>query len=937
MIRRALILAAALGALAATAAPAASAAEGPCEQTPRYKCFGLASLDASLSVSKEAEEEGILPTQAGGHPDLTFSFAVSEDPETETNKFGLHDSYAATRDVRIELPPGLVGNPNVLGEAEQCQVAELLAYNTTGGCPNGSQVGITQVYLYEFETAFREPVYMMQPPGGDVVARLGFIAGLYATFIDLRVRSDSDYGITAEIVDASAEARLLKAETTTWGVPSDPSHDTERCTPAEAFLGCVSSVDLRISEALKRLPFLTNPTRCGTPLEMRVGAASWLEPERFDFQTASFPEITGCNSLPFGPGLEVEPSTHRAASPSGANVTIKLPASAGVKVLEPSQMRDITVALPQGFAFNPSAGDGLETCSPAQVGIGTSEASHCPDAAKLASTEFDIPVLERNLKGAVYLREPEPGHPFRIWITADDLGLHVKLEGELEVDKQSGQITEVTTEVPQAPVREAKLSFKSGLRAPLVTPDRCGTFDTSYEFTPWSGNPSVSGKAPMTISEGCDTGGFNPKLSAGTTDPAAGQHSPFVFDLTREDGEQNPASLDIALPTGLAATFAGIPRCEGAAAETGQCPAASQVGHVTAAVGAGTAPLWVPQAGKRPTAVYLGGPYKGAPTSIIAVVPKQAGPFDFGDEVVRSAVYVDPVTAQATVRSDPLPQLIEGIPIGYRDLHVAVDRPDFTLNPTGCEAKRVEATVASAQGALAHPSAPFAAVNCAALGFKPRLGLKLRGGTKRGSFPALHLVYRPRPGDANLKHLSLRFPKSEFIEQGHFRTICTRVQFAAGEGFGSECPKGSVYGRVKVFTPLLDEPLTGLVYLRSSNHNLPDAVLALQGPPSLPIQLEVPTRIDSVHGGLRVSSPETPDAPITAVVVDQQGGAKGLFVNSTNLCAAKHRATVNVEAHNGRTDKLNPVVRAVKCKKAHRKRHKGHKKKNGGKHKGKKH
>ena len=186
-------------------------------------------------------------------------------------------------------------------------------------------------------------------------------------------------------------------------------------------------------------------------------------------------------------------------------------------------------------------------------------------------------------------------------------------------------------------------------------------------------------------------------------------------------------------------------RCEGNEAVTGNCPAASQVGHVMAAVGAGPAPLWVPQAGKRPANVYLGGPYKGAPTSIVAVVPKQAGPFDFGDEVVRSAVYVNPVTAQATVRSDPLPQQIEGIPIGYRDLHVAVDRPDFTLNPTGCEAKRIEATVASTEGALAHPSAPFAAVNCAKLGFKPRLALKLKGGTKRGKFPALSATFRPRP------------------------------------------------------------------------------------------------------------------------------------------------------------------------------------------------
>ena len=919
---RRLALALPIAVLALTGLVPPALASEDCELTPRTACFGLQSVHAQLSTY-----------QAGAHPEFSFDFEVAQDPASEENSSGFKAPYAQTRDVRFELPPGLIGDPNAFGPQQQCSTQELVG---AGECPNASQVGVTTVSVYGLGTLHAEPVYMMKPPGGDVAAQVGFIAGIYPTLIDTKLRSGGDYGLTAEILDAVPEGGLVAAHTTIWGVPAAHSHDHERCTPNEVFGGCTETTESRSPGSLE-LPFWTNPTRCGVPLEMRVAASSWYEPERFDTTSTTVGTIAGCNRLPFGPSMTLNPTSRRADSISGADITLRLPASEGAEVLEPSQMRDLRIQFPPGLVFNPGAAQGTETCSPEQVGFGNAEASHCPDAAKLASTEFVIPVLERNLKGAVYLREPEPGHPFRIWIVADDLGLHIKLPGELEVDKQTGQVTSITTDIPQAPVREAKIDLKSGFRAPLVTPDHCGTFYTHYEFTPWSGGPSVSGSTPMEITEGCDTGGFAPKLSAGMTDPQAGAHAPFVFSLTRQDGEQNPASLDISLPPGLAATFAGIPHCEGAAAESGQCPAASKIGSVTAAVGAGPAPLWVPQPGKRPTAVYLGGPYKGGPTSIVAVVPKQAGPFDFGDEVVRSAVYVNPVTAQATVRSDALPQLIEGIPIDYRVLNVAIDRPGFTLNPTGCEAKTIEATVASTEGALAHSSAPFAAVNCAALGFKPRLGLKLRGGTKRGSFPALHLVYRPRAGDANLKHLSLRFPRSEFIEQGHFRTICTRVQFAAGAGFGAQCPKGSVYGRVKVFTPLLDEPLSGLVYLRSSSHNLPDAVLALQGPPSLPIQLEVPTRIDSVHGGLRVTSSNTPDAPITAVVVDQQGGAKGLFVNSTNLCAGKHRATVNVDAHNGRVSKLNPVVRAVKCKKAHRKRHKGHRKKNGGKHKGKKH
>jgi len=890
MIRRATLLAsAALTALALALAAPAAGAEAPCELIPRSQCFGIESIAAALSN-----------TEAGAHPDLTFSFDIKKDPESKPNAVGLKDSYAPTRNVRIELPPGLIGNPNVLGVPQQCTVEELLSYNEPGGgCPNGSQIGVANVFVHEVSGTFLEPIYMMAPPGGDVAARVGTIAAVFPTFIDFRVRSEGDYGLTADVTDASAEARLIRLETTTWGIPADPSHDTERCTPIEAIHFC--QVSPARPPGSRPLPFFTNPTRCGVPLEMRAAASSWVEPQRFDTASASFPQITGCNKLPFGPDLTVEPTSHQAGQPSGADVTIRLPASDGVNVLEPAQMRDIRVTLPEGMAFNPGAADGLATCSAQQVHLGERVASECPDAAKIAGTEFDIPVLERKLRGAIYLREPEPGNLFRLWITADDLGLHVKLPGQLEVDKGTGQITEVTLDIPQAPVREAKLLFKPGFRAPLINPPSCGEYRTQYEFAPWSGGPALKSSTPMQIDEGCNTGGFAPKFNAGTTNPAAGDHSPFLFTLTRQDGEQNPSSIDVTLPPGLTATFAGIPRCAGADAASGNCPAASRIGKVSAAVGAGPFPLWAPQPGKRPTAVYLGGPYKGGPFSIVAVVPAQAGPFDLGNQVVRSALYVNPRTAQGSVKSDPIPQIIEGIPIPYRTIQLDVDRPGFTLNPTGCATKAIEAAVTSTKGAVANLSTPFQVANCANLPFKPKITLQLVGGTKRGSHPAMHAVVRPRPGDANLAETVVRLPRSAFLDQGHIRTICTRVQYAA-----NQCPEGSVYGHVKAVSPLLDQPLEGPVYLRSSSHNLPDLVFSLHGL----VDIEAVGRIDSANGGIRASFEGIPDAPIDEVILDMQGGKKGLIVNSRNLCAAPSRANVELTAQNGRERKLKPLVQA---------------------------
>jgi hypothetical protein len=327
-----------------------------------------------------------------------------------------------------------------------------------------------------------------------------------------------------------------------------------------------------------------------------------------------------------------------------------------------------------------------------------------------------------------------------------------------------------------------------------------------------------------------------------------------------------------------------------------------------AAVGAGPTPLWVPQAGKRPASIYLSGPYKGAPLSIVAVVPRQAGPFDFGDEVVRSAVYVDRVTARATAKADPLPQIIEGIPVRYRTLNVQLDRPGFSLNPTGCAQKSTDAELISAQGAVAHPSSSFAAVDCAKLSFEPKLLLRLFGGVRRGAHPRLRTVLKMPAGGANIGSFSVALPRSEFLDQAHIRTVCTRVQFRA-----DQCPAGSIYGSVRAITPLLDEPIEGRIFLRSSDHPLPDMVAVFKGPAWLPIEVEAVGRIDSVRGGIRVTFDTVPDTPVSEIVAKFPGGRKGLIVNSTNLCAKVNRATAKFTGQNGKRITRRPALRSS-CK-----------------------
>jgi hypothetical protein len=216
---------------------------------------------------------------------------------------------------------------------------------------------------------------------------------------------------------------------------------------------------------------------------------------------------------------------------------------------------------------------------------------------------------------------------------------------------------------------------------------------------------------------------------------------------------------------------------------------------------------------------------------------------------------------------------------------------------------RATRTQLSTLGQSASLESRFQLGECGRLAFKPKLSLKLNGKTKRGDHQGLTATLTARPGEANIASASVTLPRSAFLAQEHIRTICTRVQFAA-----DSCPKGSIYGRAKAITPLLDEPLQGPVYLRSSDNPLPDLVVALKGPDSLPVEIELAGRTDSRKGALRNTFDLVPDAPVSKFTLQLFGGRKGLVVNSRNLCGGAQRASVQMSAHNGKTRSFRPVV-----------------------------
>jgi hypothetical protein len=851
----------------------------------------------------EAVEAEVSTPAAGMHPDFTTKISLNHT----VSGSGEPQEPARTEEVTVSIPPGLLGNPNAI---PQCSTGELVALN----CPVKSQVGVAKVLATLVSGEFTEPIYNLRPPHpNEEVARFGFIAAFFPVFIDVKVRTASDYGATATVYGASGLASLVSARTTLWANPADPSHDKQRLTPVEA-LNCNSGTACKVGgsrpSGLPPTVFMTNPSAC-QPMEVGFSARSYQLPGQIFSATSPVKPLgatSDCSGLPFAPSFSAEPTSRAAGGRTGLKTTLHLPQQSTEAVSSPatSTMREARVTLPAGMQVAPGAANWIGTCSAEQVGYHREVNASCPDSAKLGTATIASPLLPEPIHGWVYQRTPEPGRQFGLWLVSDELGMHVKVPGSLEPDPASGRLTAVFSDLPQVPVEGLALEIWGGERAPLENPDACGTYATDYSFSPHSQDPAVSGQSQMTIDQGCDRP-FSPALHAGVSKPLAGHFSPLIVDLAQGAGEQALRGFELKLPDGELAKLKGVPLCPEAGAAAGACPPESRIGHLIAAAGAGADPLWVPQPGRAEPQIYLAGPYRGSPFSIVSIVPAQAGPFDLGNVVVRSGLGVERETGRALVAADPLPRFFEGVGLTYRRLHAVIDRPGFALNPTDCREMQTSSDIVSTLGAVAHPASRFQVDGCRALKFEPRLSLRLSGGTERGEFPALTAVLRPRRGNANLARTSVGLPHSEFLEQGHIGTICTRKRFAV-----DDCPKASVYGSAIAWTPLLAKPLRGPVYLRSSDNPLPDLVVDLRGQ----LEVAVSARIDTKRGGIRTTFEQVPDAPISRFVLRMRGGAKGLLVNSTDICRRPHRATVRMRGQNGRKLAGRPVLQSG-C--AHRK------------------
>lgn len=793
------------------------------------------------------------------------------------------------------------------------------------------------------------PVYNLEPREGEP-ARFGFVVGFKKLiFLNTEVSWESDYheSFTIPEPEPSKPFSTLKNRQITFGRAGDGTNLT---TPTTCFSPLefphLYSTWFRAESWLEPDPVFPNGS---TPVEAKAE----------DFEGKPVP-LTGCDLVPFEPSLEVSPGTKDVDSPSPATVVTRLPfdpAKEGGEGISQSHVRSAKVTLPKGMGLNPSGANGLLACSDAQFAKGKRvQDNSCPAASKIGTAEIETPPLPAgSLKGDVYVGEqkstdPTSGEEFRTLVEAKSkrYGVVVRLVGNIAADPKTGQLTAVFDEqevgplagtlprgLPQVPFESVTLRLDG--KTVLTSPPTCTPSQTTSAMEPWARPGTFAAPTASFTLSSLPGGGacpttlagrpFTPGYTAESKSTKAGAYSPFRVHIGRHDGQQEVKGINVTLPEGLVGKLAGVEYCPEAAiaaaatrsgaAEKAKpsCSKNSKLGPVKTETGTGSSPL------KIEGDAYLAGPYKGAPISLVTITPAVAGPFDLGTVVVRVALFVNPLTAQVNPVSDVIPDVFGGVKLDIGSINVNVNRKKFMLNPTNC---RQGATAGVINGGGADPtdpaafssypvSAPYRATACRRLKFKPRLSLRLLGGpaiVTRAKHPRLRAVLRARKGDANIRRTAVALPHALFLDQGHIRTVCTRVQLAA-----HECPQAAIYGHAKATTPLLDSPLRGPVYMVSSSHELPDLLADLRGQ----VNIQLHGVISSVHGGIKTVFNRTPDVPVSRFVLLMKGGKRGLLQNSTNLCTAPLSAVMNMKAQNGK--RLRSKHLPLKVGACHERRH----------------
>jgi hypothetical protein len=862
--------------------------------------FGFEKLDG-VSVNGLGETE----MQANSHPRaLSIEFALNEQRGAHGEVLGSEGGQP--RDLTLSFPAGVVLNGTAVPGCPRRSLDE------EGGCAPEYQVGEVVLERVVGGAVAREasPLFNMVAPA-DAPAELAFKAGgvdgpdvLAYTSVRTASQNAEEAGIDLHILDLPAE-------------------------------GIVGGRIVLFGETPEGAPFLTLPTACGGPLQFAASANTWQEEAAsaaasfLSHETAAtgggLVGIEGCDHLGFTPTVSISASTRSADTAAQLTIDVKAPQEAAG--LGSSDVQTASVLLPEGMVFNPNRAEGLTTCQPAQSAVGTEGPPSCPATSQVGTAQISTPMLRDTMEGGVYALPSEPPD-IEMLITAHADGVYLKLLGVATLNEATGQVTLSIPQAPLLPVSDLRLSLNGGAQGALMTPPACGVYAASTDVTPWVA-PAVADAfetSSIEITQGPGGGAcvsplpFSPSLTAGSSIDGAGSFANLQILLSRPDGQQRLSSFQFKAPPGLEAMLSSVPLCGEPQASQGDCPAASEVGQAVLGAGPGGYPLFLPQAGQPPIPIYLTGPYEGAPYGLAIVAPFLAGPYDLGTRVLRARIEMDPRTAQLTIASDPLPRILEGVPLDLRTIYAVLDRPGFVFNPTNCDASSFQGSASSIEGATVALSTPFQVGACQSLQFTPTLTLSstakttaIAGAslTAKIAYPASRQGNTLAGTQANLQSVKIQLPKQLPARIATLRQACPVAVFQANP---AGCPAVSLVGHATALTPILAAPLSGPAYLVSHpGEPYPQVVLVLQGS-GIILDASATTTI-AKSKITTITFTALPDIPISAFELALPEGPHSALAANGGLCAATPELPTELTGQNGAVIDQNAKLAVSGCRK----------------------
>jgi hypothetical protein len=502
-----------------------------------------------------------------------------------------------------------------------------------------------------------------------------------------------------------------------------------------------------------------------------------------------------------------------------------------------------------------------------------------------------------------------------------------------------GQLITTFDETPSLPFTEFELNFSGGAQAALATPTQCGSYAATSAFAPWT-VPFTAEVFPASLSFGIKAGPgggacpsnpmpFSPELIAGATTDQAGGFTNFSLLLQRGDGQQRIEKLQFKAPEGLTGMLTGVPLCPEPQANAGTCTAASQIGHASVSSGPGPYPLVLPQPGDPEIPIYLTGPFNGtsactvgeagcAPFGLSIVTHVIAGPFDLGTIVTRAKIEIDPHTAQITVTTNELPQLVDGVPTDLRLVDSVIDRPGFMINPTNCNPSSFSGTAYGTPPAGVpgpHAEAPisshFQVGSCRGLEFAPKLAVSTKAQTSKAD--GASLTYKvtypsaPQGTQSDIRYVKVELPEQLPSRLTTLQKACTQTQFQANP---AGCPGPSVIGHAKAIVPNIPVPIEGPVYFVSNGGEaFPNLVMVLQGD-GVTIDLIGDTLIK--NGVTSTTFNAIPDNPLTSFEINLPEGPYSALAANGNLCKPTVAKVEKVKQRLFVKGKLKTVTRRLK-------------------------